>query len=255
MANMSKTESRTLDGKRALITGAGRRIGAAITRRLHEAGVSVAIHYRSSAVDAKELCRLLNDARPDSAQTFAADLSDTAGLAGLMEAVAEWGGGLDILVNNASAFYPTPVGSITESHWNDLIDSNLKAPLFLSQAAWPHLKSSRGVIINLLDIHSKRPLRNHPVYASSKAGLSMLTLSLAKDMAPEVRVNGIAPGVILWPEEGMTESIRENILNQVPLGKPGDPSDIADCVIYLVRDATYVTGQIIAVDGGRSIGW
>ena len=252
---MSKSEIRTLDGKRALITGAARRIGAAITKRLHEAGVSVAIHYRSSDVDAKELCGLLNDARPDSAEIFGADLSDTAGLAGLMDAVAEWGGGLDILINNASAFYPTPVGSISESHWDDLIGSNLKAPLFLSQAAWPHLKSSQGVIINLLDIHSKRPLRNHPVYASSKAGLAMLTLSLAKDLAPEVRVNGIAPGAILWPEEGMTESIRENILNQVPLGRPGDARDIADCVIYLVRDATYVTGQIIAVDGGRSIGW
>jgi len=252
---MSKSEIRTLDGKRALITGAARRIGAAITKRLHEAGVSVAIHYRSSDVDAKELCGLLNDARPDSAEIFAADLSDTAGLTGLMDAVAEWGGGLDILINNASAFYPTPVGSISESHWDDLIGSNLKAPLFLSQAAWPHLKSSQGVIINLLDIHSKRPLRNHPVYSSSKAGLAMLTLSLAKDLAPEVRVNGIAPGAILWPEEGMTESIRENILNQVPLGRPGDARDIADCVIYLVRDATYVTGQIIAVDGGRSIGW
>jgi len=252
---MSKSEIRTLDGKRALITGAARRIGAAITKRLHEAGVSVAIHYRSSDVDAKELCGLLNDARPDSAEIFGADLSDTAGLTGLMDAVAEWGGGLDILINNASAFYPTPIGSISESHWDDLFGSNLKAPLFLSQAAWPHLKSSQGVIINLLDIHSKRPLRNHPVYASSKAGLAMLTLSLAKDMAPEVRVNGIAPGAILWPKEGMTESIRENILNQVPLGRPGEARDIADCVIYLVRDATYVTGQIIAVDGGRSIGW
>ncbi len=252
---MSNSEIRTLDGKHALITGAARRIGAAITMRLHEAGVSVAIHYRSSDVDAKELCGLLNDARPDSAEIFAADLSDTAGLTALMEAVAEWGGGLDILVNNASAFYPTPVGSISESHWDDLIGSNLKAPLFLSQAAWPHLKSSQGVIINMLDIHAKRPLGNHPVYASSKAGLAMLTLSLAKDMAPEVRVNGIAPGAILWPEEGMTESIRENILNQIPLGRPGDARDIADCVIYLVRDATSVTGQIIAVDGGRSLGW
>jgi len=252
---MSKSEIRTLDGKCALITGAARRIGAAITKRLHEAGVRVAIHYRSSDVDAKELCGLLNDARPDSAEVFGADLSDTAGLTGLIDAITEWGGGLDILINNASAFYPTPIGSISESHWDDLIGSNLKAPLFLSQAAWPHLKSSQGVIINLLDIHSKRPLRNHPLYASSKAGLAMLTLSLAKDMAPEVRVNGIAPGAILWPEEGMTESIKEDILNQVPLGKPGEARDIADCVIYLVRDATYVTGQIIAVDGGRSIGW
>ncbi len=252
---MSNGKNRTLDGKRALITGAARRIGAAITERLHEAGVSVAIHYRSSDAGAKELCNRLNTARPDSAEIFAADLNDTVGLANLIEAVTEWGGGLDILINNASSFYPTPIGSVTESQWDDLMGSNLKAPLFLSQAAWPHLKSSQGVIINLLDIHSKRPLKNHPVYASAKAGLSMLTLSLAKDLAPEVRVNGIAPGAILWPEEGMTEAIKENILNQVPLERPGDPGDIADCVIYLIRDAAYVTGQIIAVDGGRSIGW
>ena len=255
VANMSNAETRTLDGKRALITGAARRIGAKITERLHEAGVNVAIHYRSSDADAKELCNRLNNVRPDSARTFAADLNDTAGLGKLAGAVADWGGGLDILINNASSFYPTPIGAVTESQWHDLIGSNLKAPLFLSQAAWPHLKSSQGVIINMLDIHSRRPLKNHPVYASAKAGLGMLTLALAKDMAPEVRVNGIAPGAILWPEEGMTESIKENILNEVPLKRPGGPGDIADCVIYLVRDATYVTGQIISVDGGRSIGW
>jgi pteridine reductase len=252
---MSKAKNRTLDGKRALVTGAAKRIGAVIAEHLHEAGASVAIHYRSSAANAKELCNRLNDTRPDSAKIFAADLKDTAGLANLIEAVAEWRGGLDILINNASTFYPTPIGSITETQWDDLIGSNLKAPLFLSQAAWPHLKSSHGVIVNLLDIHSRRPLKNHAVYASAKAGLSMLTLALAKDMAPEVRVNGIAPGAILWPEEGMTDDIKENILNQVPLERPGDPGDVADCVVFLVRDADYVTGQIIAVDGGRSIGW
>ncbi len=252
---MSNAKNRTVDGKRALITGAARRIGAVVTERLHTAGVNFAIHYRSSDADAKELCNRLNDSRPESAEIFAADLNDTAGLTGLVEAVAEWGGGLDILINNASSFYPTPIGSITESQWDDLIGSNLKAHLFLSQAAWAHLKSSQGVIINLLDIHSRRPLKDHPVYGCAKAGLSMLTLSLAKDMAPEVRVNGISPGAILWPEEGMTESTKEIILNQVPLKKPGDPGDIADCVLYLVRDASYVTGQIIAVDGGRSIGW
>jgi pteridine reductase len=252
---MSKADTRTLDGKRALITGAGRRIGAAISERLHDAGASVAIHYRSSGVDAKELCNRLNNARPDSAQIFAADLNDTAGINDVIKEVIEWGGGLDILINNASSFYPTPIGSITETQWEDLIGSNLKAPLFLSQAAWPHLKSSRGVIINMLDIHSRRPLRNHPVYASAKAGLSMLTRSLAKDLAPEVRVNGIAPGAIIWPEEGMSESARNRIVQQIPLKRQGDPDDIADCVIYLARDAAYVTGQIIAVDGGRSIGW
>jgi pteridine reductase len=255
LADMSKTENRSLDGKRALITGAARRIGAATTERLHEAGVRVAIHYRSSDAGAKELCNRLNNVRPDSAEIFAADLNDTTGIANLVNAVTEWGGGLDILINNASSFYPTPIGSITEAQWDDLIGSNLKAPLFLSQAASPHLKCSQGVIINMLDIHSKRPLKDHAVYTSAKAGLAMLTLSLAKDLAPDVRVNGIAPGAILWPEEGMTEAIKEKILNQVPLERPGNPSDIADCVIYLARDAAYVTGQIIAVDGGRSIGW
>jgi len=252
---MPETDTRTLDGKRALITGAGKRIGAAITERLHKAGCSLAIHYRSSTADAKELCNRLNDSRPGSAEIFRADLNDTAGLNGFMGAVIEWGGGLDILINNASSFYPTPIGSITEAQWDDLFGSNLKAPLFLSQVAWPHLKSSQGVIINMLDIHSRRPLRDHPVYASAKAGLAALTRSLAKDMAPEVRVNGIAPGAILWPEEGMNEPIKNNILRQIPLGRPGDPYDIADCVLYLARDAAYVTGQIIAVDGGRSIGW
>jgi len=252
---MSKADSRTLDGTCALITGAAKRIGAVITERLHEAGVRVAIHYRSSAADAKELCSRLNDARPDSAEIFAADLNDTAGLDGFVESVIEWGGRLDILINNAASFYPTPIGSISESQWDDLIGSNLKAPLFLSQSAWPHLKSSQGVIINMLDIHSRRPLRDHTVYALTKAGLSMLTRSLAKDMAPEVRVNGVAPGAILWPEAGITESIKKSIVSQIPLKRPGDPDDIADCVLYLVRDADYVTGQIIAVDGGRSIGW
>jgi pteridine reductase len=252
---MSEAQIRTLDGKRALITGAARRIGAVVTERLHMAGVKVAIHYRSSDADAKELCDRLNDSRPDSAEIFGADLNDTAGLTGLIDAVVEWGGGLDVLINNASSFYPTPIGSITESQWDDLIGSNLKGPLFLSQAASPHLKASQGVIINMLDIHSRRPLKRHPVYASAKAGLAMLTLSLAKDLAPEVRVNGVAPGAILWPEDGMTDSIKENILDQVPLKRPGNPGDIADCIVFLVRDAGYVTGQIIAVDGGRSIGW
>lgn len=252
---MSEAPIKTLDGKRALITGAARRIGAVVTERLHSAGVSVAIHYRSSDADAKELCNRLNDLRPDSAAIFGADLNDIAGLDGLIDAVVEWGGRLDILINNASSFYPTPIGSITESQWDDLIGSNLKAPLFLSQAASAHLKASRGVIVNMLDIHARRPLKDHPVYASAKAGLSMLTLSLAKELAPEVRVNGVAPGAILWPEDGMTDSIKENILDQVPLGRPGDPGDIADCIVFLARDAAYVTGQIIAVDGGRSIGW
>ena len=244
-----------LNGKVVLVTGAARRIGAAIVTRLHENGARVAIHYRGSAAEAEELAGRLNAGRANSAATFRADLLDTDSLAPLVEDVVDWGGRLDGLVNNASTFYPTPIGSITEELWTDLIGSNLKAPLFLSQAAAPHLRSNQGVIINLVDIHAQRPLRNHPVYGPAKAGLAMLTRALAKDLAPDIRVNGVSPGAILWPEEGMSESAQQTILRQVPLERPGDPKDIAGCVLYLMRDATYVTGQIIAVDGGRSIGW
>ena len=244
-----------LNAKVALITGAARRIGATIATRLHEAGADVAIHYRSSAGDANALAARLNAAREDSAATFQADLGETASLPDLVAGVVRWGGSIDILVNNASSFYPTPLGKVTEDHWDDLVGSNLKAPLFLSQAALAELRKSHGVIVNMIDIHAQRPLRDHPVYGPAKAGLAMLTRSLAKDLAPEIRVNGIAPGAILWPEDEMTDSTKQSILKQVPLGRPGDPDDIAGCVLYLVRDATYVTGQIIAVDGGRSVGW
>ena len=244
-----------LNGKVALVTGAARRIGAAIVTRLHENGARVAIHYRGSADEALALALRLNDVRPDSAATFQSDLLKTERLPGLVAEVADWGGRLDYLVNNASTFYPTPVGDITESEWVDLMGSNLKAPLFLSQAAAPKLRKTGGVIINLVDIHSQRPLRNHPVYGPAKAGLAMLTKALAKDLAPHIRVNGVSPGAILWPEDGMNDAVQQTILRQVPLERAGDPDDIAGCVLYLVRDATYVTGQIIAVDGGRSIGW
>jgi pteridine reductase len=238
-----------------LVTGAARRIGAAIVKRLHAEGANVAIHYRGSAKDATRLRDELDQLRSGSAATFRADLSNLGQLSELADSVAGWMGRLDVLVNNASAFYPTPLGEITEDDWIDLVGSNLKAPLFLSQAAWPHLRKTGGVIVNLVDIHARRPLRNHSVYGSAKAGLAMLTRSLAKDMAPQVRVNGIAPGAILWPEDGMTATVQDSIIRQIPLGRPGSPDDIAGCVLYLVRDATYVTGQIIAVDGGRSIGW
>ena len=244
-----------LDDKVALITGAARRIGATIARRLHDNGARVAIHYRGSAAEAEALAAKLNAARSNSAATFQADLHDTAALPELVAAVTAWGRSVDILVNNASSFYPTPPGEITEADWDDLIGSNLKAPLFLSQAALAELRKARGVIINMIDIHAQRPLKNHLVYGPAKAGLAMLTRSLAKDLAPEIRVNGIAPGAILWPEEEMSDATKQNILDQVPLGRPGDPDDIAGCVLYLVRDASYVTGQIIAVDGGRSVGW
>ncbi|MEL7186479.1 MAG: pteridine reductase [Pseudomonadota bacterium] len=245
----------TLDNKTILVTGAARRIGAAIVTRLHAEGARVAIHYRGSAAEAEALADSLNAERSESAMTVQCDLLEIDALPSLVQAVVDWGGGLDGLVNNASSFYPTPIGTISEDNWNDLVGSNLKAPLFLSQAATPHLKASRGVIVNIVDIHADRPLRDHLVYGPAKAGLAMLTRSLAKDLAPEVRVNGVAPGAILWPEDGMTEKVQSSILEQVPLGRAGDPADIAGAVLYLMRDARYVTGQIIAVDGGRSIGW
>ncbi len=245
----------TLDNKIILVTGAARRIGAAIVTRLHENGARVAIHYCGSAGDAELLAAGLNQVREGSAVTIQGDLHETSGLTELIESVVAWGGSLDGLVNNASSFYPTPVGNITEEHWDELLGTNLKAPLFLSQAAAPHLKKSGGAILNIVDSHSQRPLRNHTVYSSANAGLAMLTRSLAKDLAPDVRVNGVSPGAILWPEDGMTEKVQQTILQQIPLRRTGDPEDIAACVVYLLRDASSVTGQIIAVDGGRSTGW
>jgi pteridine reductase len=243
----------TLNNKVFLVTGAARRIGAAIVTCLHENGARVAIHYRGSADDAKALRDRLNGVRDDSAAVFQADLLDIDKIPDLIDAVVGWGGQLDGLINNASSFYPTPIGSITEQHWDDLLGSNLKAPLFLSQAAADSLRKNKGVIINIVDIHAGRPLRDHPVYGPAKAGLAMLTRSLAKDLAPEIRVNGVSPGAILWPENGMSDAVQKNILDQVPLQCAGSPEDIAGCVLYLTRDARYVTGQIIAVDGGRSI--
>ncbi len=239
----------------ALITGSARRIGAAIAGALHAAGANVVIHYRSSSGAATSLVAELNARRADSALAVQADLNDTQNLPDLVDRVVAWRGRLDILINNASSFYPTPPGKITEDHWDDLVGSNLKAPLFLTQAALPELRKAHGAIINMIDIHARRPLRNHTVYGPAKAGLAMLTLSLAKDLAPDVRVNGVAPGAILWPEDDMSDGAKASILKQIPLGRPGDPADIAECVLYLVRDATYITGQIVAVDGGRSVGW
>lgn len=245
----------SLSGKVALVTGAARRIGAAIATRLHRSGADVAIHYRGSAAEAAALVDKLNGIRADSAAAFQADLIDTPVLPGLVDDVIGWRGRLDILVNNASTFYPTPPGEITEAHWDDLMGSNLKAPLFLSQAALPELQKTGGAIVNIVDIHAQRPLRNHTVYGPAKAALAMLTRSLAKDLAPAVRVNGVSPGAILWPENELDEAAKRAILEQVPLERAGDPDDIAGAVLFLVQDATYVTGQIIAVDGGRSIGW
>lgn len=247
--------SGSLAGRWALVTGAGRRIGAAIVAGLHEAGANVVVHYFKSGEAAEALVANLNSARSESALAIQADLTDSAALPLLLADVTATTGRLDVLVNNASSFYPTPLGSITEEQWDDLLGSNLKAPLFLCQAALPHLKKSQGVIINIIDVHSQRPLKNHPLYGATKAGLAMLTRSLAKDLGPEIRVNGVSPGAILWPETGMTEQIQKNIIAKTALKRAGRPEDIAAAVLYLVRDAPYVTGQILAVDGGRSTGW
>lgn len=253
---MTRSEhARSLEGHWALVTGAAKRIGAAIATTLHEAGANVAIHYFSSREPAETLAGELNARRPGSAFTAGADLRDAAALARMLAAVVERTGRLDVLVNNASNFYPTPLGTITDEQWHDLIDSNLKAPLFLSQAALPALRAARGVIVNIVDVHAQRPLRDHPVYGAAKAGLAMLTRSLAKDLGPDIRVNGVAPGAILWPEHGMPEELRRSIIKQTALKRAGEPDDIARTVLFLVRDAPYVTGEIIAVDGGRSVGW
>jgi pteridine reductase len=249
------SETRSLAGQWALITGAGKRVGAAIARALHGAGAGVAIHYRASGQPAEALAAELNALRPGSAITVAGNLLDTAALPGIVDAMVAKTGRLDILVNNASSFYPTALGTITEAQWDDLMGTNLKAPLFLAQAALPRLRESRGVIINLVDIHAIRPLRDHPVYGAAKAGLAFITKALARDLAPDIRVNGVAPGAVLWPDEGASEKLKETVLRQVPLGRAGEPGDIATCVLFLVRDAPYITGQIIAVDGGRSAGW
>lgn len=253
MADSDKNKS--LAGHWALVTGAGRRIGAAIVEGLHAAGANVVIHYFQSADAADTLVAKLNGLRAGSALAVQGDLRDSAALPTLLNDVATQTGRLDILVNNASSFYPTPLGSVTEEQWDDLLGSNLKAPLFLSQAALPHLQKSQGVIVNIVDVHSQRPLKNHPVYGAAKAGLAMLTRSLAKDLGPAIRVNGVSPGAILWPESGMPEHIQKNIVGKTALKRAGQPEDIAAAVLFLVRDAPYVTGQILAVDGGRSTGW
>jgi pteridine reductase len=246
----------SLDGRWALVTGAAKRIGAVIASTLHEAGANVAIHYNRSATDAEQLAAQLNGRRASSAFTVPADMRDIAAVERMAaQVLGRTGGKLDVLVNNASNFYPTPIGSVTLEQWDDLFGSNLKAPLFLSQAVLPALRAARGVIVNIVDVHAQRPLRDHPVYGPAKAGLAMLTRSLAKDLGPDVRVNGVSPGAILWPDEGMSDGLRAAIIKQTALKRSGTPEDIAATVLFLVRDAPYITGQIIAVDGGRSVGW
>jgi len=236
-----------------LITGGARRVGAAVARALHAAGANVLVHYRYSGGAAIALADELNRARPDSVATHAADLLDVTAPNALVEAALRAFGRLDVLINNASTFYPTPIGTITAAQWDDLMGSNLKAPLFLSQAAAPSLRANRGLIINIVDVHGLRPLKAHPVYSAAKAGLAMLTRSLARELGPEIRVNGIAPGPVLWPEKSMSDALKQEIIGKTALKRYGTPQDIARTALFLAKDAPFITGQIIAVDGGRSI--
>jgi len=249
-----KESDGSLTGKTVLITGGARRVGASIARTLHGAGANLVIHYRKSATEAGALAGELNAARARSAQIIQADLLDVGKLPALVEFAVRGFGGLDVLVNNASTFYPTKIGEITPKAWDDLMGSNLKAPLFLSQAAAPALKQSRGLIINLVDIHALRPLRDYTVYCCAKAGLHMLTRSLAKELGPEIRVNGISPGPVMWPEHG-DEAARQKIIQRTILQKMGTPEDIARTALFLAASAPFITGQILAVDGGRSVAW
>jgi pteridine reductase len=236
-----------------LITGAAKRIGAEISRLLHAAGMNIVIHYRSSADEADALCNELNAHRADSAITLQADLLKLADIETLVKRATDYWGELNAVINNASTFYPTPVGEITESHWDDLLGSNLKAPLFLSQAAAPALKKTRGSIVNIVDVHAFRPMKLHPVYCIAKAGLAMLTQSLARELGPDIRVNGVAPGAILWPESELDEQTQDFIIERTALKRQGEPHDIAAAVKFLITEASYITGQVIPVCGGRSL--
>lgn len=241
--------------KVVLVTGGAKRVGAAICRRLHAQGARLIVHYRSSLGEAKALCDDLNRQRADSVALVQADLLDTELLPDLIAKAVNRFGELHALINNASSFFPTPLPHCTVNSWNDLIGSNLQAPLFLSQAAASHLKAQKGCIVNIVDIHTERPLKNYVIYNAAKGGLVALTKSLAVELAPDVRVNGVAPGPILWPEDGewSDESERRQIIDSTLLKRCGEPEDIARTVLFLVADAPYITGQIIAVDGGRSI--
>lgn len=243
-----------LTGKVVLVTGAARRVGAAIARRLHGEGASLMLHYHGSEPDAHALQSQLNAVRDHSVALVQADLLDASGLAEIVRNTLARFERIDALVNNASSFYPTPLGEITLEDWDDLMGSNLRAPLFLSQAAAPHLKKTGGVIVNIADIHAERPLKNYVVYSVAKAGLIGLTRSLARELGPEVRVNAVAPGPILWPEDGSFDAVsRQRVISNTLLKRVGEPDDIARAVYYLIAEAPYVTGHVLTVDGGRSV--
>jgi pteridine reductase len=239
--------------KNALITGSARRIGAEIARILHENGMNVVLHYHHSKKEANRLCNELNQLRENSAASLSADLTDISELKQLIQQAVDCFGRLDVLVNNASCFFKTLPGNVTEKAFDQLITTNLKAPFFLAQAAFPHLAKNKGCLINITDIHAYRPLRDYTVYCMSKAGLAMLTKALAREWGPDVRVNAVSPGSIIWPEgeNSLNDEIKQSIIHESALQSHGSPQEIAKTVLFLVRDALFVTGQDIAVDGGR----
>ena len=244
-----------MQGKVVLVTGVAKRVGAAICRRLHMTGAQIAVHYRNSGQEALALQNELNDIRPGSAVAFQADLLNSNELSRLVREIIEKFGGLDVLVNNASSFYATPLAEVGEQQWNDLLGTNLKAPLFLAKAAADELRRRHGTIVNIADIHAERPMHGHLLYSVAKAGLVAFTRALAQEMAPQVRVNAVAPGVILWPDTAkwQDETERRKIVAHTLLKREGEPDDVAKAVAFLIQDAPYVTGQVISVDGGRSI--
>jgi pteridine reductase len=238
--------------KNVLITGAAKRIGATCARLLHSEGYNVFLHYRSSASEAQQLCDQLNHQRANSAKIMQADLLNMAELKALAkQAIMAWGG-IDVLVNNASSFYPSSISEVTEAQWNELLGSNLKAPFFLAKVLAQTLADHNGCIVNMVDIHAERGLKGYPVYSIAKAGLVAMTKILAKELGPEVRVNGVAPGAIIWPED-LSASGQQEILQRLALKRSGEPADIAKAVLFLIRDADYMTGQIMTVDGGRTL--
>ena len=237
-----------------LITGGSKRVGAAICRRLHAAGANLMLHYRTSAGEARLLQAELNGVRADSVALLQADLLDLHKLPAMVDQTLQTFGRLDAIVNNASSFFPTPVGAITSEAWDDLIGTNLRAPLFLAQAAAPALKKAQGAIVNIADIHAERPLKNFVAYSIAKAGVIGMTRSLARELAPEVRVNAVAPGPVLWPEDASFDELsRQRIISHTPLRREGRPEDIAAAVHFLLADASYVTGDTLNVDGGRHV--
>lgn len=244
----------TLRDKVALITGGAHRIGATLARTLHAEGMRLVIHYHSSEPAAHALQAELHQARPQTVMLVRGDLGAGERLArNLVFETVEAFGRLDVLVNNASQFYPTEFGQATEAQWDELLSVNLKAPFFLAQAAAPHLKKQNGCVVNIADIYGDRPLAGYPIYSIAKAGLIMLTKSLARELGPEIRANAIAPGVILWPQSGLDEMSKQRIISRTPLKRAGDPDDIARAALFLIRDAGYVSGQVLAVDGGRCV--